>query len=95
MASETVARHSAELTATQLRLVLETIAGRSNTLNNLLMHARSEGDKYGTAVMIDAAQAIATQIGAMADTAIGGDIIGMAERWNYGPNFTHAGAKEA
>ncbi|WP_326538479.1 hypothetical protein [Pseudorhodoferax sp.] len=78
-------------TVEQYRIILETIAGRAATLNNVLMFLQSNMDAWQGSVLTDAAQAIVEGIGAMADGAIGGEVLGSAEDWHYGPNFTRAG----
>lgn len=76
------------LTPTQYVAVLETIAGRSDTLHRLLMLVQ-QGEELGheASVLIDAAESLCASIGAMADSASGAGVIGDHDRWNYGPNF--------
>jgi len=82
------------LTAEQFRLVLEAIAGRCDTLSRLLAQAQCDED-FPAGVATDAAQALATSIGSMADSAVGGCIIGSHDRWSYGPNFEGTSDLEA
>ncbi|MFZ3120052.1 MAG: hypothetical protein WA159_17260 [Variovorax sp.] len=81
------------LNAAQCQLILETITGRARTLESLLMLLQDHDleDAYQQAVLIDAAAALATMIGAMADDATGGAIHGDAHYWNYGPDFATTG----
>lgn len=83
----------AGLTVVQLEHVLETVAGRTRTLQQVLMmlQGTSIEDEYHRSVCIDAAEAMATAIGAMADEATGGGVIGDADSWQYGPNFADEG----
>lgn len=86
---------SASLTAEQYRLILEVIAGRMATLHQLIIQANAvTNDEFLRGVCGDSAEALANYLGAMADEALGGEIIGDANHWNYGPNFATAG-KEA
>ncbi|WP_301506574.1 hypothetical protein [Variovorax sp. CAN15] len=78
--------------ARQLELILETIAGNTRTLQQMLMLLQTEiDDEYAQSVCIDAAKDLATAIGAMADEAIGGGVIGNAACWHFGPNFNSTG----
>lgn len=81
-----------ELTPEQYRLVLETIASRCDTLNNVLILAQGM-ETHASDQMIEAAQALAVYIGSMADNASrsGGEVVGDHDRWNYGPAFSIAG----
>lgn len=80
------------LTVAQFETVLEVIAGRTATLHRLVMLSNDPcQDEFVRDVCGDAAEALATAIGAMADDAVGGQIIGNANRWHYGPNFADAG----
>lgn len=79
------------LTHAQQRLALETIAGRMNTLHGLLMLLQSnELDDWATGTILDAAQSMAEAVGAMADDAAGGSVVGDVRRWLYGPLFAGA-----
>lgn len=80
-------------TCEQYRAMLEVIAGRAATLNNVLMMAQSNSCDWESSVLADAAQAMCVAIGAMAD--VEGDVIGDAARWNFGPNFATAGRGDA
>lgn len=83
------------LNADQLEAVCKTIAGRMATLQQLIMIANSScHEEFERSACTDAAEALATSIGAMADQATGGDTIGDTNRWNYGPHFAELG-KEA
>ena len=75
----------------QLRSVLEHVAGAALTLDRVLMAAGTAEEGWDTNVLIDAAQLLARQMGAMADSAIGGQIYGTSETWLYGPNFADLG----
>jgi len=84
-------------TAAQYRLVCETIAGHADTLCNLLMLVQgNDNNEWQEATALDAALLLGRKIGTMADTAVRptGEVIGDANRWNYGPNFADLG-KEA
>lgn len=76
----------------QLKRVLEAIACRMGTLEELLMllQQRAPAD-WTSGVILDAAQQAATAVGGMADAAIGGDVSGDMNHWLYGPNFADAG----
>lgn len=78
-------------TVEQYKLVLETIAGRAQTLFQLLAHAEGGELDEASRIMIDAGMVIATNIGAMADTATGSGIMGNHEDWNFGLNFARLG----
>jgi uncharacterized membrane protein len=81
------------LTRDQLEIVLQSIAGRADTLVNLLAQAQCDDGMPATS-SLDAAFIIASGIGAMADTAAGGAngyVIGGHDHWNFGPNFAVAG----
>ncbi|MGB3069786.1 MAG: hypothetical protein WBC18_14625 [Ottowia sp.] len=82
---------SGGLTQAQYKTVLQMIAARCDTLNHLLMQAQSADEGFDSDLAVDAAQAIAEQVGAMADVASGCNVVGDADRWNYGPNFKTAG----
>lgn len=73
--------------------VLAAIAGQANTLNKLLMVLQAENDEWAAAVLVDAAQALAQTLGAMADDAIAGDVVGGLHDWFYGPNFKAGGVQ--
>lgn len=76
------------LTLEQFTCVLETIAGRMATLHELLTLAMQETHIPGAAYsMLAAAEFIAEAVGAMADSAVDGSILGNADRWHYGPHF--------
>jgi len=79
--------------AKQLGLILETIAGNTQTLTQMLMLLQNNSieDEFAQGVCIDAAKNLATAIGAMADDAIGGCVIGDAACWHFGPNFANMG----
>lgn len=79
----------ASFNAKQLALILETIAGKARTLQQMLMllQGATIEDEYAQSVCIDAATDLATAIGAIADEAIGGCVIGNAACWHFGPNF--------
>ncbi|MFT4265713.1 MAG: hypothetical protein QM586_00595 [Xenophilus sp.] len=80
------------LNADQFEAVCETIAGRAETLHQLIMLSNSTcHDDFVRGVCADAADALVLAIGAMADGAIGGGIIGGANRWFYGPSFADLG----
>lgn len=70
----------------QIRTVFEVIAGRANTLHHLLMMASA--GTYEGEVGLDAGLIVATEIGVMADSVLGGAIIGDRDHWIFGPNFT-------
>ena len=75
----------------QLRSVLEHVADTALTLDRVLMAAGAAEEDWDTNVLIDAAQHLSRQLGAMADSAIGGQIYGTSETWLYGPNFADLG----
>jgi len=82
------------LNAVQLAQVLETVAGRTQTLRQILMILQTETnpvDQWENLVFINAAEIAAASIGAIADAAVGGTVIGDADHWNHGPNFARAG----
>ncbi|WP_353177628.1 hypothetical protein [Delftia acidovorans] len=72
----------------QLLNVLGQIASTSSSLNHLLMAAQTGDGEVLLPAVVDAAQALVVMIGAMADSATGGEIVGDYDRWFYGPNFT-------
>jgi len=72
----------------QLINVLGQIASTSSSLNHLLMAAQTGDGEVLLPAVVDAAQALVVMIGAMADSATGGEIVGDYDRWFYGPNFT-------
>ncbi len=79
-------------THAQLRRILEFVAQQAGTVNELLMQMQADSKiGYDSQVLLGGAQAITQYIGAAADDALGGDIIGDFERWTYGPNFADAG----
>lgn len=71
----------------QLLNVLGQIASTSSSLNHLLMAAQTGDGEVLPPAVVDAAQALVVMIGAMADSATGGEIVGDYDRWFYGPNF--------
>ena len=76
------------LTPAQFCCVLETIAGRMATLHDLLQLAMQETHIPAAAYfMLAAAEFMAEAVGAMADDAVGGMVLGRADRWRYGPRF--------
>lgn len=75
----------------QYQIILETIAGRAATLNNVLLLLQSNQDARQGSVLTDAAQHLAEDIGVIADGANGFVVHRSAEDWHYGPNFAHAG----
>ena len=80
------------LTAAQLHVVLDVIAGRMHALNRLLMLAQEQGrDSEELSTLLDAAQSMAAMVGGMADDAGGGDVVGDMRHWVYGPSFTQLG----
>lgn len=79
-------------THAQQRRVLEFVAQQAGTVNELLMQMQTDSKiSYESQVLLGGAQAITQYIGAAADDALGGDIVGDFERWTYGPNFADAG----
>lgn len=79
-------------THAQQRRVLEFVAQQAGTVNELLMQMQADSKiSYDSQVLLGGAQAITQYIGAAADDALGGDIVGDFERWTYGPNFAEAG----
>lgn len=90
---QSVPTKSDGLTAEQLTLVLETIAGRVNTLRELIMVVNNPpaAGEHARQTCAEAAELLAVSIGAMADEAVGGWICGNANSWNYGPTFAAAG----
>lgn len=75
------------LTLEQFTCVLETIAGRMGTLHRLLMELQEKDIPHSASNLLDAAEFIAETVGAMADSAVDGSILGNADRWHYGPHF--------
>ncbi|MFT3815468.1 MAG: hypothetical protein QM740_19170 [Acidovorax sp.] len=72
--------------------MLEVIACRMGTLNDLLMMlAQKPGMDWEAGVLINTAQYAAEAVGAMADDAVGGVVTGDMHHWLYGPNFADAG----
>jgi hypothetical protein len=79
-------------THAQQRRVLEFVAQQAGTVNELLMQMQADSKiSYESQVLLGGAQALTQYIGAAADDALGGDIVGDFERWTYGPNFANAG----
>ena len=74
--------------------VLEVIATRASTLHKLLMMIQTEENKWEAGVLVEAAQALAETIGAMADDATGGGIYGDVRQWFYGPLFNDGGVSQ-
>lgn len=72
----------------QQAVVLQVIAGRMETLNDLLIMAQGYITDSETSVFIDAAQSMAEAIGAMADDATGGGVRGDMHCWLYGNLFS-------
>ncbi|MEJ5031495.1 hypothetical protein [Comamonas sp. MYb69] len=78
-------------THAQLRRILEFVAQQAGTVNELLMQMQADSKiSYESQVLLGGAQALTQYIGAAADDALGGDIVGDFERWTYGPNFADA-----
>jgi hypothetical protein len=84
-----MAKREQSLNAEQLRLVLQTVALRSETARQVLSHAGVDEEPRTAA--IDAVDAILAGIGAIADGHSGATVIGDADHWNFGPNFVDAG----
>lgn len=83
-------------TREQLSMALEVIAGRTATLNRLLMMVQGGTPvSHECSVILDAAQAMAETIGAMADTASGAGIVGSHDAWNFGTEFADLGKADA
>ncbi len=79
-------------THAQLRRVLEFVAQQAGNVNEMLMLMQADSKiSYDSQVLLGGAQAITQYIGAAADDALGGDIVGDFERWTYGPNFADSG----
>jgi len=85
-----MARHDEPLNAEQLRLVLQTIAGRAEVARQTIWSA-IDGERNELDAAAEAAACIMTSIGAIADSASGSTVIGDADRWNHGPHFAQAG----
>lgn len=82
-------------TKEQHRRVLQAIAGRMVTVNHVLMMLQTkQQDDFETNALLDAVQFMAETVGAMADTAIGGDVHGDMNAWLYGPLFAGLSAQE-
>lgn len=78
------------LSAEQYRMVLTTIAHRADTLLQaliLLEDLDQKQDRWTYDVMLQSARVIVSSIGAMADPAVGGLVVGDADRWNYGARW--------
>lgn len=75
----------------QLRSIITGIAGVAYTLDRVLMSAQVAENDWDISVLIDTAQLLARQLGGMADSAVGGQIYGTHDTWNYGPNFAALG----
>ena len=79
-------------THAQQRRVLEFVAQQAGTANELLMQMQADPTiSYESQVLLGGAQALTQYIGAAADDALGGYVVGDFERWTYGPNFADAG----
>lgn len=80
-------------TRDQLILVLEQIASTADIQNRTLMAAQQcDADEWQLlSTLAHAAQVHAECIGAMADEAAGGVIVGDFQRWFYSPNFGKKG----
>ncbi|MFA9287751.1 hypothetical protein ACCQ08_23425 [Comamonas sp. SY3] len=78
-------------THAQLRRILEFVAQQAGTVNELLMQMQTDSQiRYESQVLLGGAQAVTQYIGAAADDALGGYVVGGFERWTYGPNFADA-----
>lgn len=77
-------------TGDEYRLILEQVAGNMGTLTNTLRLAMRRDDDWSEGIAMSAALCIAEKVGAMADMAIGGAVIGTAEEWLFG--FKKGGA---
>ncbi|MBV7460637.1 MULTISPECIES: hypothetical protein [unclassified Acidovorax] len=75
----------------QLCAIITGIAEVALTLDRVLMSAQVTEDSWDKSVLIDTAQLFARQLGGMADSAVGGEIYGTHDVWNYGPNFAALG----
>lgn len=94
-APHTSATKSVQLSIAQYRQVLETIAGHMQTLSQLVMLSNDPTQEdFVRDACGSAADALALQVGAMADVPTGGQVIGDFAHWSYGPNFKGLG-KEA
>ncbi len=76
------------LSGSQLLTVLQAIASQMDTLNQLLIQAKTPGEAARAEVLIDAAQSICVLVGGMADHASGCGVYGDYDAWNYGQNFS-------
>lgn len=85
-----MAKHHKPLNAEQLRLVLQTIAGRAEIARQSIWSA-VDGDWSELRANAEAAACILTSIGAIAESASGSNVIGDADCWNHGPRFAEAG----
>lgn len=75
----------------QLCAIITGIAEVALTLDRVLMSAQVTEDSWDKSVLIDTAQLLARQLGGMADSAVGGEMYGTHDVWNYGPNFAALG----
>lgn len=78
-------KRSPRLDAEQLRDVLREVASRAEDARQALWWA--DGDSEAMARTLSLVAIVLTSIGAMADDASGGHVVGNAECWNFGPNF--------
>lgn len=95
MAIETVSQHTGQkYTDQQYRDILETIAVRAATLRDLigtvqeLLPDHESGGRIGA--LLNAADHMTADIGAMSDDACGGQIVGAWQAWMYGLRFVNS-----
>lgn len=85
-----MAEKNTDLTIEQYKMVLETAAGKLATLEQVLNRA-SISEEADLRHHLEVAETITAYIGGMVDSAVGGEMIGDADYWNYGPAFAAAG----
>ena len=80
----------AGLTAAQVKTVLSTIATQANTLRQICCAHSVEHDSNEMGNVFRSLDMMLSNIGALADTPLGGECVGNLADWHCGPNFRHA-----
>lgn len=75
----------------QMKSAFEFVASAADNVRNILMMAQTADEDWEVRRLVDAAELMVRHIGASADVAVGVNVIGDLEHWNYGPNFRKAG----
>ncbi|RYF52806.1 MAG: hypothetical protein EOO27_27725 [Comamonadaceae bacterium] len=78
-------------TPEQMRAVLEFVACKASTLEDLLIVAAETTSVGPTLTLIHSAQNLTQFIGAASDRAAGEGVLGDFEDWAHGPNFPRKG----